>query len=195
LKNTVLLFALFSLLLYAGEPPADKARGIFLTFGVGPKTPVGTFAKTSMIGYGVNAELDYTDNEYLPIFLFSKIEFLHFPGSQDLYQTSDYSHYSTNFLPFSFGGRYYFAPFLKNFVIVMPFVEASGHFAIFQRLQEYKVSTALPGKLEDGTKFGFSVGVGASMFLMEVLASYTYFTSNQYIGLDLKIRLPMYVSI
>jgi opacity protein-like surface antigen len=168
---------------------------MFLCFGVGPKTPIGSFAQTSMIGYGVNAELDYTDNEYLPLFLFSKIEFLHFPGSQDLYQTSEYSHYSTNFLPLSIGGRYYFAPILQNFVVVMPYLEVSGHFAIFQRLQQYKLSTALPGRLDDGTKFGFTVGAGASMFLMEVLASYTYFTSNQYLGLDLKIRLPLYVSL
>lgn len=183
------------MLLHAGEPPSDKARGMFLCFGVGPKTPIGSFAQTSMIGYGVNAELDYTDNEYLPLFLFSKIEFLHFPGSQELYQTSEYSHYSTNFLPLSIGGRYYFAPILQNFVVVMPYLEVSGHFAIFQRLQQYKVSTALPSRLDDGTKFGFTVGAGASMFLMEVLASYTYFTSNQYLGLDLKIRLPLYVSL
>lgn len=166
-----------------------------MVVGVGPKVPVGDFQNTSMIGYGVNAELDYTDNEYLPMFLFAKLEFLHFPGSQELYQTSNYSHYSTNLLPFSAGGRYYFAPLLQNIVLVMPFVEASGHFAIFQRLQQYKISTALPSKLEDGSKFGFSVGVGVSMFMMEMLASYNYFTSNQYIGLDLKVRLPLYVSI
>lgn len=182
-------------MLYAGEPVSDKARGMFMVLGVGPKNPIGDFASTSMIGYGVNAELDYTDNEYLPMFLFAKLEFLHFPGSQELYQTSNYSHYSTNFLPFSAGARYYFAPLLQNIVLVMPFIEASGQFAIFQRLQQYKISTSLPSKLEDGSKFGFSLGIGVSMFLTELLASYTYSTSNQYIGLDLKVRLPLYVSI
>ncbi len=166
-----------------------------MTLGVGPKTPVGAFSNSSMIGSGVNAELDYTDNEYLPLFVFGKIEFLHFPGSQEFYQSSEYSHFSTNILPLTVGGRYYFYPMLENVVILLPFLEASAHFAIFQKLHQFKLSTNLPSYLEDNIKFGFSVGGGISMFLMEMYASYTYFKSNQYIGLDFRFRLPMSITI
>ncbi len=199
LKNVFLFwflcFCISDTRLFAEKPPSDKARGMFICVGVGPRTPIGSFGSSSMTGIGFNAELDYTDNEYLPLFLFAKVEFLHFPGSQEFYQSSAYSHFSTNILPLSVGGRYYLSPILENVGVVLPFIETAGHIAVYQRLHQFKISTPFPSYIEDGTKFGVSVGVGFSMFIVEMLASYTYFKSNQFVGFDLKVRLPMFVSI
>ncbi len=194
----IVLFFCFCILTsinYAEKPLSDKARGMFICIAVGPRTPIGSFGTNSMTGIGFNAELDYTDNEYLPIFLFAKVEFLHFPGAQEFYQSGDYSHLSTNILPLSMGGRYYFAPILENVGLVLPYIEIAGHIAAYQKLHQFKISTYLPSYIESGTKFGVSAGVGFSMFILEMLASYTYFKSNQFVGVDLKVRLPMYVSI
>ena len=71
-----------------------------MAFGVGPRLPIGDFSNSSELGYGVNFEISYTDNEYLPVFLFAKQDMKLFPGSQSFYLTSEYSNFfSTNAIP------------------------------------------------------------------------------------------------
>lgn len=173
---------------------SDKARGTFLAIGVGPRIPAFDFNNTTMLGYGFNVEIAYTNNEYLPLFLFGRVGFEQFPGAQSFYQVSTYSHFSTSLLPLSFGARYYFSPILQNVVLILPSIEVSANLTVFQKLHQFKVSSGKNNFLEEGSKVGFSVGVGASMFLVEMLASYNYLQNNQYLSIDMKVRLPLYVS-
>ena len=48
--------------------------------------------------------------------------------------------------------------------------------------------------LEENSKIGLSGGVGISMFLLEIMANYNYFQTNQYVSIDLKVRIPLYVA-
>jgi len=173
---------------------SDKARGTFLAIGVGPRVPTFDFQNTTMLGYGFNVEIAYTNNEYLPFFLFGKVGFEQFPGAQSFYQVSTYSHFSTSLLPLSFGARYYLSPILQNVVLILPSIEVSANLTVFQKLHQFKVSSGKNNFLEEGSKLGFSIGVGASMFIVEMLASYNYLQNNQYLSLDMKVRLPLYVS-
>ena len=175
--------------------PEDKSRGIFLAIGVGPRLPLGQFANSSDLGYGFNFELSYTDNGYLPFFLFAKAGFETYPGSQSLYQQSDYSNFSTNILPVNAGVRYYFPPLLENIVLILPIVEASFGYTYYKKLNQFKPSSLKSNFTATGSKVGFSVGGGFSMFIMEILATYNYYFSNQNIALDLKIRLPLYINL
>jgi len=173
---------------------SDKARGTFLAVGVGPRIPAFDFSSTTMLGYGFNVEIAYTNNEYIPVFLFGKVGFEQFPGAQSFYQVSTYSHFSTSLLPLSFGARYYFSPILQNVVLILPSVEVTANLTVFQKLHQFKVASGKNNFLEEGSKVGFSIGVGASMFLVEMLASYNYLQNNQYLSIDMKVRLPLYVS-
>jgi hypothetical protein len=193
MKKIILAVILCTSLLTAGEPPADKARGIFIAFGVGPRVPVGKFANTTDLGYGFNLELSYTDNEYLPFFLFAKVGFEQYPGSQDYYQASNHSNLSTNVLPVNMGMRYYFPPLLQNIFLLIPIAEVSAAYNYYQVLHEFKQGSGKSNYLEDNSKLGVNAGVGLSMFMMEIFASYNYFENNQFIAFDLKVRLPLYV--
>lgn len=173
---------------------SDKARGTFLAIGVGPRIPTFDFNNTTMLGYGFNVEVAYTNNEYLPLFLFGKVGFEQFPGAQSFYQASNYSQFSTSLIPLSFGARYYLSPILQNVVFILPCIEISANLNVFQKLHQFKISSGKNNYLEEGSKLGFSVGVGASMFLLEMLASYNYLQNNQYLSFDMKVRLPLYVS-
>jgi opacity protein-like surface antigen len=195
MKRIILLTLISLSFSFAGNLPADKARGIFVAVAVGPRIPFSDFAKSTNIGYGFNLELAYTDNEYLPVFLFGKVGFEQFSASQDFYQTSDYSHLSHQFLPFQFGVRYYLPPILENIIIIIPSIEFGTNFLIYQNLHQFKINSGRANFLEDGSKFGFAAGVGVSMFLIEALVSYNYFKSTQYFVLDLKVRLPLFVSL
>ncbi|MBK7630593.1 MAG: hypothetical protein IPJ23_07820 [Ignavibacteriales bacterium] len=179
---------------YAGEPPSSKATGFFVAFGVGPRMPIGDFANTTDIGYGVNVEFSYTDNEFLPVFLFANIGYEQYPGSQNYFQETDYSNFHTNALPVNVGMRYYFAPLLENIVLLMPIVQASANYTYYQTLNEFDQNSGKNNFLDDKSKFGLSVGAGISMFMMELLASYNYMPSNQFISIDLKVRIPLYIN-
>ena len=195
MKKFALILLFIPSILFAQREPVDKARGFFLAFGVGPRLPISSFANSTDLGYGFNVELSYTDNQYLPVFLYTKIGFEQYPGAQSYYESSDYSNYSTNVLPVSVGARYYFPPFINSIVLLMPIIEASANYNYYQILHQFKFSSGKSNYLENISKFGFSAGTGISMFMLEVVASYNYFVSNQYIAVDLKVRLPLYINL
>lgn len=192
----VTIFSLFiiSALVYAEKPPSSKATGFFVAFGVGPRMPIGDFANTTDIGYGVNVEFTYTDNEVLPVFLFANIGYEQYPGSQNYFRETDYSNFHTNTLPINLGARYYFTPLLENIVLLMPIIQLSASYTYYQKLHEFDQNLGRNNFLEDIGKFGFSAGAGVSMFMMELIASYNYMPKNQFIGLDLKVRIPLYIN-
>ena len=168
--------------------PVDKARGVFIAFGVGPRLPVNYFANSTDVGYGFNVEIDYTDNEFLPVFLYGKIGFDQYPGAQSFYETTAYSNYSTNALPVSLGARYYFPPLVENVVLFMPVVELSADYTYLQKLHKLKPTSGNSNSLENISKIGFSAGAGLSMFLMEIIVSYNYMKTNQYLAVDLNVK-------
>lgn len=195
LKFLIIILIFISPDYFCEKPPSSKATGLFLSFGVGPRIPVGNFSNTTDLGYGVDVELSYTDNEYLPIFLFATLGFEQYPGSQNFYKESDYSNYQTNSVPISIGGRYYFPPMLENIVLLMPIVQVSASYTYFHVLHEFDKNSGRNNYFENNSKLGFSVGAGVSMFMMEILAAYNYNASNQFLSFDLKVRIPLYINI
>lgn len=190
-----IIFLLTALTVYAEKPPSSKATGFFLGFGVGPRVPVGDFAKSTDIGYGVKVEFAYTDNEVLPVFLFGSLGYEQYPGSQNFFQETDYSNYHTNTLPINLGVRYYFPPMLENIVLLMPIVQASFNYTYYQKLHEFDQNAGRNNFLQEESGVGFSAGVGVSMFMMELLAAYNYTNVDQFISFDLKVRIPLFISM
>lgn len=194
IKYLLTIILLFSTITFAEKPPSSKATGFFVAFGVGPRMPIGDFSRTTNIGYGVNVEFSYTDTEFLPVFLFANLGYEQYPGSQNYFQETDYSNFHTNALPVNIGARYYFAPLLENIVLLMPIVQVSAAYTYYQTLNEFDENSGRNNFLDDESKFGFSAGAGVSMFMMELLANYNYMPSNQFISVDLKVRIPLYIS-
>ncbi len=190
-----LLFSLL-LIIIAGTNTiysADKARGFFVSFGVGPRLPISTFSNSTDLGYGFNLEFSYTDNQFIPIFLFTKVGYEQYPGLLGYYESTDYSNFATTNVPVNTGIRYYFSPLLESAFLLIPLVEASVSFSYVKELHQFKLTSGKSNFSEEYYKFGFSAGVGVSMFLMEILTSYNYVQNNQFISADLKIRLPLLV--
>ena len=195
MKKYFLLILLLVLISPSLKAQEGKAEGVFLAIGVGPRLPVGVFANSSDLGYGFNFELSYTNTDYIPLFLFAKLGYETYPGSQSFYKTTDYSNFSTNTLPVSAGLRYYFGPILENIVLIIPITEVSVCYTYYQTLNQFKSSSLKSNFTATNSKLGFSVGGGFSMFIMEILATYNFNNSNQYVALDLKVRLPLYINL
>lgn len=191
----ILFIIIISSSAFAQKGPVDKARGFFIAVGVGPRMPIGSFSNSSSIGSGFDVELSYTDDQYLPVFFFAKVGFDQYPGSQQFYQVSDYANFSTDALPLNLGIRYYFPPLMENIVLFMPIVEASFDYTFYQKLHQFKIGSGRSNYLEDESKIGFSAGVGLSMFMLEIVTSYNFFQSNQYLSIDLRVRLPLFINL
>ena len=190
-----LLLLILQQAVFAGEPPVSKAVGVFLAAGVGPRFPLGQFANSSDLGYGLMVDLSYTDSDNLPFFIFARLGYEQFPGSQEFYKESDYSNYSTTIIPASLGIRYYFSPLVESAILLIPVLEGSASYTYFQVLNEFKTDANQTNYEEDLWKFGGTVGVGLSMFIMEIMANYTYYESNQYLSINLNVRLPLFVNL
>ncbi len=193
-KYFLILIFLSQFIVYAEQPPASKVSGLFMSIGVGPRFPVTNFSNTTGIGYGVNLEFSYTDNEFLPVFLYTKIGFEQFSGSQNFYRESDYSNYHVNAIPISVGARYYFSPLMENIILLMPVVQISAVYCYSHTLNEFDKTVSRINFSEDKHDFGFSAGAGFSMFMMELVAAYNYLPEKQFVSLDLKVRIPLYIN-
>jgi hypothetical protein len=195
LKYLLLIILFIPSISFCGDPPASKAVGLFFSAGVGPRLPVGKFANSTDLGYGLIIETSYTDTDVLPCFIFARLGYEQFPGSQDFYQQSDYSNFSTTIIPASFGARYYFGPLAENVVLFLPVVEAYISATYFRVLNEFKPEAEKINFTDETWKVGGTIGVGLSMFLLEIMANYTYYNSNQYLSLNLSVRLPIFVNL
>ena len=196
MKKTILIFfVILPSVLIAEKLPASKAQGVFIAVGVGPRLPVGSFSSSTDLGYGFNLELSYTDSDYLPFFVFGRIGLEQYPGSQDFYQATDYSNLSTRSIPVQVGIRYFLSPIFDDIVPLIPVLELAVSYSYIQKLHEFKIGSGRTNFTEEISTFGGSAGVGISMFLLEITASYNYYKSNQYFAFNLNVRLPLLINL
>lgn len=194
MKKLFTIFFLFTSLTFA-QFSFGEAKGLFLSAGVGPRIPVFDMSDRQNLGSGFNATFSYTDNKILPVFFYTTIGYIHFPGSQDLYKQTDYSSFSSNVLVIAPGIRYYFRPMFEQVVLLMPIIDIGAEYALFEQLNQFKTGNGKENYLEDINKFGFHAGIGVSMFLLDFIAHYHYLPDNQYISVDIRVNLPIYVKI
>jgi hypothetical protein len=175
-------------------PPASRAQGAFFGVNLGPRLPFGLFANQASVGGALDFELSYTDTDFFPFFIYGKIGYHYFPGDQEYYQSTDHTHFSASYIPVQLGMRSFFEPITSDFFL-LPVVEASGSAILYQELHQYDPLSRKADDNDEGIAYGFSFGVGASMYVLEAVVIYEYFNGNQAAGFDLRARIPLYVSI
>jgi hypothetical protein len=192
LKKIFLFLFLLANISMAQDLSLGQAKGLFFSLGIGPKIPIGDYSVTNGIGIGLDLTFSYADNQILPLFFYTKLGYHHYPASNNLPKTSDYSSYYTNEYLIMPGARFYFAPVIKDEILVMPILEAGLSIGFFNNTHIFKVDTNKQNFDETLTKLGFHVSGGFSMFLLETTISYYYFASNHSLSLDLRIQIPIY---
>lgn len=174
--------------------PGD-AQGLFLTVGVGPRFPIGDLGSQQAIGAGFDIMLSYTDNNFAPYFFYLNIGYQNHPGDYDYYKISDNSSLSTNIISFHGGARYYFEPIIKDMILLMPILEGGVSYGYVEKYNQYKIGTGRNDKLVSLSKFGAHIGGGISFFLMDVVAIYNYLPSNQYFSFNLRLTIPLAITL
>ncbi len=194
IKKIFITLILFAGVSFAQALKLGEANGLFMSVGIGPRFPVGALASTHTYGVGFDFGFSYGDNKIIPAFFFAKIGYQNFQGSQDYYRKSDHSGISTDMLFITGGLRYYFPPVIKQFLIVMPVIDFGVMFSYLETLHQYRLEFHKSSIYEDQVRFGFHIGGGVSMFILDVLAYYNYLQENQFISLEMRVRIPIFVS-
>ena len=195
MKKIILMFLLIAPISFAQSFEFGEAKGLFMSVGVGPRFPIGYFGSRNSIGIGFDVNFSYTDNVWLPVFLYTSLGYQNYSGRQDLYKTSDYSSYSSNVIIVKSGVRFYFPPLIENVVLLMPIVDAGLEYGFFENFHQFKVDRNIPSYVEQQGKFGFHLGGGFSMFILDVITYYNYLYKNQYISFDIKANIPIFVTM
>lgn len=172
-----------------------EAKGLFMAAGVGPRFPIGEGSDDANVGVGFDFEFSYTDNEFLPVFVYLKTGYQHNPGQQGFYKKSDYSSFSSNLITVDAGVKYFFKPIMKDVVILMPVLMGGFSFGYFENYHQFKLESGRDNFVEEIAKTGFHIGGGFSMFLMDVVGYYNYFEKDQFLSFDLTVRIPIFVKI
>lgn len=195
IKYLFLILFLSAGSIYSQPLNTDRARGLFFSVGIGPRIPVSEFASEQSMGFGMTMEISYTDNEYLPLFLYTKIGYEQFPGSMDFYRKSDYSSLTTHVIPVYAGAKLFFPPIVEDLVLLMPEVELGVSYALYEKSHQFKTGTGRNNYLESTSRFGFHIGAGVSMFLLELTGAYNYFPKNESLSANLSVRIPIFIQL
>ena len=172
-----------------------NAQGIFLTVGVGPRFPVGEFGNQQSIGAGFDAMISFTDIELAPLFFYLNIGYQNHPGDYDYYKVTDLSSISSNIISFNTGGRFFFNPIIEDMILLMPIIEGGITYAYIEKYRQFKIDSGRNDKLAGSSQLGFHLGAGLSFFLMDVIASYNYLQSNQFLSVNLRLTIPLAITI
>ena len=195
LKEILLFLVLLTTIVSAQGLSLGEARGLFFSLGVGPKIPIGEYSVKNGLGIGADITFSYTDNKILPVFFYTKLGYHHYPIANDLPKKSDYSSYMTNEYLILPGIRFYFLPMIEDEILLMPIAEVGVSIGFFNNSHIFKIDSNRKNYDETLTKFGFHVGGGFSMFLLETTLNYYFFPDYHSISLDLRIQIPIFAKI
>ncbi len=195
LKKIFLFLVLLTSIVSAQGLSLGEARGLFFSLGVGPKIPIGEYSVKNGLGIGADITFSYTDNKILPVFFYTKLGYHHYPIASDLPKKSDYSSYMTNEYLILPGIRFYFVPMIEDEILLMPIAEVGVSIGFFNNSHIFKIDSNRKNYDETLTKFGFHVGGGFSMFLLETTLNYYFFPDYHSISLDLRIQIPIFAKI
>ena len=195
MKKIIFLILIFSATAFAQGYNNQPATGLFMAVGVGPRFPIGDFSENQNIGIGFDFTLSYTNTDFLPVFLYSSIGYMNFPGKQSFYKVSEYSSLTSNVIVLNGGVRYFLPPLIENIILLMPVFEAAVNLSYFEKGHVFKIDSNKGNFTENNIKTGFKLGAGFSMFMMDVITSYNYLHNNQFIAFDLRVRIPIFVTM
>lgn len=193
MKKIFLVLILISSHIFSQGFTFGEARGLFFSVGVGPKAPIGDFSATNDIGIGFDFTASYADNQIVPVFFYTKIGYQTYPGSTKMYKTTDYASYTSNVFLLAPGLKFYLPPIITDLILIMPIIEVGPSMGFFNNTHVFKTTSGKDNFDELKGKFGFHVGGGFSMFLMEATANYYFFPNNHSISLDLRVQIPVFV--
>ncbi len=168
---------------------SQEVWGLFAAPQLGVRYPSGESYDKHKTGFNIGASLQYATTAF-PFFLKTEFGYSHFPQSKLI----DNAYHQKSIYSVSLGVEYLFYPIFASEAILVPFISFDLRYNFIERMRTEYIPE-LNNKSFFDQKFGFSIGAGVSVFLVDVIAKYYYQTYEPYVGFDFRLRLPVYISL
>lgn len=182
------IFIIITLCFCSIEVIGQEVSGVFVSPYVGIRLPIQEASKKYKTGFSFGGNLEY-GNSAIPFIIRLGFNYTSFPQKGIYNQT----YQSSSITGVNLGFDYLITPLIASESIVAPFISADFNYNYIERqliYYTYRFETDL--KIDQ--KFGFTLGAGISLFLVDFVVKYNFLIYEPYLSLDYKLRLPIYVS-
>ncbi|MCX8010687.1 MAG: hypothetical protein N3A61_06005, partial [Ignavibacteria bacterium] len=152
---------------------AQEAEGIFLNPTIGSRFPIYDASDKHKVGFSLGAKLEYA-NTALPFFITTEIQYTNFPQNKYV----DNAYHQKSIIGGAIGIEYLFYPFFTSEVIFIPSISFDLRLNYIKRAfttYSPRIQTMEPEiiyRTSEDYKFGFGLGAGLSIFLIDINLKY-----------------------
>ncbi len=198
LKFIVLNLLLFSSVLFGqgkdtlltSKPMKDYSSpgGIFITPSLGMEIPMSGISGNSNMALSLGAKLEYSSIKIYPFVLGVSFQVNNHNGSEEYRTINLLNTFTTKITSFGISVDFLLAKYLKT-KFTVPFFILEGKY--FQIQREISPEKELDGILKDESGIGVTAGAGFTLYIFDIIGTYSYFEKNSTIGFKTRIRVPI----
>jgi hypothetical protein len=198
LKISILYLLLFSSILFGqgkdtlitSKPKKDYSSpgGLFITPSLGMELPMSGISGNSNMALSLGAKLEYSSIKIYPFVLGISFQVNNHNGSEEYRTINLLNTFTTKITSFGISVDFLLAKFLKT-KFTVPFFILEGKY--FQIQREISPEKELAGILKDESGIGVTAGAGFTLYIFDIIGTYSYFEKNSTIGFKTRIRVPI----
>lgn len=168
---------------------AQDIYGIFFCPSIGARFPYGEETLKYKVGFSFGGSFEYGTSA-IPFFIKSEFIYANFPQNDFV----DNAYHQKSIYGITIGVDYLFYPIFASETVLIPYISFELSYNFIQRTFT-SYTTQFEAKTINESKLGFNFGFGLSIFLIDFTLKYHYLTYEPYIGINYRLRLPIYVSL
>lgn len=198
LKIIVLNFFLLSAIVYGqgkdtlqiikNKKDYSNPGGIFLTPSLGLEIPLTGISGNSNLALLLGAKLEYSSLKIYPFVIGLSFQVNNHNGIEEYKTINLLNTFKTKITSVGLSIDFLLAKYLKT-KFTVPFFVLEGKYFKIQR--EISPDKELPGVLKEESGFGVTAGAGFTLYIFDLIGTYSYFEKNSLIGFKTRIRVPI----
>jgi len=177
-----------TLLLSKPKKDYSSPGGIFITPSLGMEIPMAGISGNSNMALSLGAKLEYSSIKIYPFILGVTFQVNNHNGSEEYKTINLLNTFTTKITSFGISVDFLLAKFLKT-KFTVPFFILEGKY--FQIQREISPEKELAGVIKDESGIGVTAGAGFTLYIFDIIGTYSYFEKNSTIGFKTRIRVPI----
>jgi len=162
--------------------------GIFITPSLGMEVPIIGISSNSNLALSLGAKLEYSSLNIYPFVIGLSFQVNNHNGTEEYKTINLLNTFKTKITSIGLSVDFLLAKYLKT-KFTVPFIVLEGKYFKIQR--EISPEKELPGVLKEESGFGVTAGAGFTVYIFDLVGTYSYFEKNSTIGFKTRIRVPI----
>jgi len=190
LFTSTILFGQGKDTLLTSKPKIDYSSpgGIFITPSLGMEIPMAGISGNSNMALSLGAKLEYSSIKIYPFILGLSFQVNNHNGSEEYKTINLLNTFTTKITSIGVSVDFLLAKYLKT-KFTVPFFLLEGKY--FQIQREISPEKDLDGIIKEESGFGVTAGAGFTVYIFDIIGTYSYFQKNSTLGFKTRIRVPV----